>query len=207
MATAPQKKLHTFNEYIAIDARSDMKHEFYRGEVFQMTGASRAHNVIRANLTVLIGGHLRGRECEVYDGDMRVRVGSDMGAYPDVVIACPPIEMEQDQGSDTLLNPTAMIEILSPSTEAFDRGRKLGMYQRIPSVREYLLVAQDEPRVDHLVRMDEQQWKLDVHTDLSATVRLNSIECSLPLAAIYEKVEFRLADRPEGDGSARETRN
>jgi Uma2 family endonuclease len=191
MASVPKKERLTPEQYLAMEVKSDLKHEYCGGKVFLMTGASRAHNVIAANIIAMVNRHIAGKPCEVYGPDMRVKVqASGLYTYPDASIACPPIEFEKQQGAETLLNPVAVVEVLSPSTEAYDRGKKLAYYQEVASLQEYLLVSQEEPRIDHLERLEDGNWKLSIATGLDATVHVHAIGCQLRLADVYEKVEF-----------------
>lgn len=191
MASVPIKERITPEQYLAMEVQSDLKHEYCRGEVYLMTGASRAHNVITANVVAILNRHLAGKPCEVYGPDMRVKVqASGLYTYPDISIACPPFEFEGLQGAETLLNPIAVVEVLSPSTEAYDRGRKLAYYQQVASLGEYFLVSQDEPRIDHLERLEDGNWKLSIATGLDAVLHVHAIGCELRLVDVYEKVEF-----------------
>ena len=133
---------------------------------------------------------LRGRDCEVYPGDMRVKVSpSGLYTYPDVAVVCGEPQFE-DAELDTLLNPKVLIEVLSPSTADYDRGGKFAQYRRLPSLQEYVLISQDRPLVEHYVRQPPNQWMLTENESLQDTVDLPSIDCELPLAEIYFKVRF-----------------
>ncbi|MBI4545812.1 MAG: Uma2 family endonuclease [Gemmatimonadetes bacterium] len=175
-------------EYLEAERRAEYKSEYYAGEVFAMTGASRQHNLIVTNLIVSLGTQLRESPCQVYPSDMRVKVQSTgLYTYPDVAVVCGDPEFEDEQ-VDTLLNPTALIEVLSPSTEAYDRGRKAEHYRGLESLQVYLLVAQDEPRVERYLRQGPREWLLTEFRGLSETVELSSVGCTLPLSQVYEKV-------------------
>jgi Uma2 family endonuclease len=178
----------TAQQYLEIERKAERKSEFLGGEMFAMSGASRAHNLISTNVTREISQQLRGRPCETYAGDMRVKV-SDTGlyTYPDIVVVCDDPVFEDDQ-LDTLVNPTVIVEVLSPSTEAYDRGGKFAHYRRLHSVKEYVLIDQQEPRVERYVRYEGQQWILSDASDLEAIVQLTSIGCSLKLADVYDRV-------------------
>jgi Uma2 family endonuclease len=183
--------LLTEQEYLAIDRAADCKHEFYRGELFAMAGAKRPHNLIAANLVHDLAAQLRSGPCELYPGDMRVKVGeTTLYIYPDVVVACGEIEF-LDEEEDTLLNPTLVIEILSRSTEAYDRGAKFARYQQIPSPREYLLVAQDRRRIERFLRQAPgQEWRDSEVSGWEGSLRLTSIGCMLEPAQVYERVRI-----------------
>ncbi|HEU4324822.1 MAG TPA: Uma2 family endonuclease [Roseiflexaceae bacterium] len=163
--------------------------------MYPQAGGSRRHNLIVARLVAALYGQLRGRSCELFPSDMRVHVpGTHFYAYPDVSIACPPLRFG-DQRQDTLLNPVVLIEVLSPSTENFDRGRKFRLYRQLDSFREYLLIAQDSLHVEHDVRQPDQQWLFVEHEDRAATIQLGAVGCVLALADIYERIEFDSAER------------
>lgn len=177
-------------EYLALDRAAEAKSEYWDGALYAMTGASRAHNLIAVNLATALNTQLRARPCEVYVADMRVRIPrSYRYLYPDVVVVCDEPQFEDDQ-DDILLNPTLVVEVLSPSTEAYDRGKKFGSYRLIPTVAAYLLVAQDERRVHLYTRQPDNQWLFAQFTDGAAVIGLPAIGCALPLADIYTKVSL-----------------
>ncbi len=175
-------------EYLVRERAAQYKSEFRARRMVAMTGASRAHNLISLNVASELRTRLRERPCEVYVNDMRVKVrASGLYAYPDVVAVCGPPAFEDAQG-DTLLNPTVLVEILSPSTKAYDRGEKLEQYLRLDSLREIVLMAQDVMSVQHWSRTGGT-WGL---RDVDAVLHLPSLDCSIPLREIYERVEFAL---------------
>jgi Uma2 family endonuclease len=175
-------------EYLLRERRAEYRSEYYEGEIVAMTGASRRHNLITGNAFFSIKRQLRGGGCEVYTSDMRVRIPAT-GAYlyPDLVIACGEIQME-DETVDTLVNPTVLMEVLSPSTERYDRGRKWELYRRIPSLQQYVLVSQDEPRIEWFTRQQGGLWLYAEAADSAAEVRLDSVGCTLRLADVYDGV-------------------
>ena len=172
--------------YLASERRAKYKSEYIHGEVLAMSGASRAHNLITVDITTELNIQLRRRGCEVYSGDMRVRTSSYF--YPDVVVVCNKPRFE-DNVFDTLLNPTLVVEVLSPSTEVYDRGEKFAHYQELASLREYLLVSQDRIHVEHF-RLIETQWVGKSFHASEDVLLLDSIECKLPLQDIYTRVTF-----------------
>jgi Uma2 family endonuclease len=187
MASQPKTYL-TPEEYLVIERRNEYKSEYIDGEMVAMTGASRRHNLITVNIAREISSQLRGRPCEGYISDMRVRVPSARDyTYPDVVVVCGEPQFEDDY-VDTLLNPTVLIEVLSDSTECYDRGRKFGLYRTVESLAEYVLVAQDEYRVEQYVKQPDGRWLLSDHRSPEASVELASIQCALMLSEVYEKV-------------------
>jgi Uma2 family endonuclease len=174
--------------YLAAERAAEYKTEYFAGEIFAMTGASREHNLVATNCTITLGQHLRGRPCELYAGDMRVKISrTGSYVYPDVVIACGQPEFE-DEHVDTLLNPTVVIEVLSPSTERYDRGRKWEQYRQIPALAEYLLIAQDQPLIEHYARQQSGFWLFSDAKALDESVDLVSVGCTLPLAEVYDRV-------------------
>lgn len=155
-----------------------------------MSGGSYAHNVIVGNLVGEIRQQLKGRPCTVCPNDQRIHIPEEgLYTYPDVVVVCGEPRFE-DERLDTLLNPVLIVEVLSPTTEAYDRGKKFQHYQKIASLAEYVLVAQDQPRVERFLRQDGNQWLLTTTAGLESTVSLSSIQCALALAEVYDKVEI-----------------
>ncbi|MCA9242203.1 MAG: Uma2 family endonuclease, partial [Planctomycetales bacterium] len=172
--SAPSETRLTAEEYLAIERASETKHEFYRGEMFAMAGASHAHVRINTNLIFLLMDRLREQDCEVYGSDMRVKVDvTGLYTYPDLSVTCDSPRFE-DESFDILLNPQLIIEVLSPSTEAYDRGKKFEHYQRIESLREYVLVSQEEPTVTRFTRSDDSRWTVEIVQGLQSQVRFDS---------------------------------
>jgi len=162
--------------------------EYLDGEVFAMTGASMEHNAIVMNIGSELSIQLKGRPCQVYANDMKVLIRSaDAGTYPDLVAYCGEPEL-LDSRRDVLLNPSLIVEVLSNSTAAYDRGDKFALYRRIPSLREYLLVSQDRVRVELYRRGENGRWTLTDYTGLEDQVPLESLDCTLALAEVYDKV-------------------
>lgn len=182
------KARYTVEEYLALERASETRSEYHQGEIFAMTGASRRHNLLVANLLASLHGQLRGRPCEVYASDMRVQVAAtEFFAYPDLSVVCGEPRFA-DEHLDTLVNPTLLIEVLSRTTSDYDRGTKFAHYRQLDSLREYLLFAQDRVHVEHYERQADGSWRLRETDDLGATVPLPAIDCRLPLAEAYEKV-------------------
>ena len=185
----------TSAEYLALERKATTKSEYLNGRVYAMVGASREHNLIAVNMASELHGQLRERPCETYINDMRVKVApAGLYTYPDVVVVCENPRFEDDD-LDTLLNPTVLIEILSPSTEAYDRGEKFAYYRQLESLREYLLVAQNRVCVERYFRQGAQ-WLLTEFSALDDEIDLVSISCQLSLRAIYAKVEFLAGEVP-----------
>ena len=201
MASAVSRTYLTPRQYLAIERKSEIRHEYHRGEVFAMAGASREHNLVALNIASDFRNQLRDRPCEVYISDMRVRVeATGLYTYPDVVVACGEPRFEDDE-VDTLLNPTLIVEVLSPSTEAYDRGKKFLQYRTIPSLSDYVMVAQDEVRVEHYLRQDDR-WVLIELNRPDQTFVAESLGCTMRVSEIYRKVEFDKAPSPAGQAGA-----
>ncbi len=200
MSTVP-KSVMSEAEYLAFERQSRDKHEFYLGEIFAMSGASRKHNLISGNLFGELRERLKDRRCEAYVGNMRVRVKPNgLYTYPDVVVVCGEPEF-LDSDVDTLLNPTLLIEVLSDSTEKNDRGTKFKQYRQIPSLREYILVSQDEPLIEHFTRRGDTYWELTETAGLDSQLVLSSLGCQIPLAEVYSKVDFSPKDDDVANGN------
>ena len=194
MSTVP-KRLLTSDEYLAQERRATFKSEYYRGETFAMAGASREHNLIVGNIVREVGNGLKGHRCEVYPSDMRVKVSATgLYTYPDVTVVCGTPEFE-DEHRDILLNPTVLVEVLSDSTEAYDRGAKWEQYRKLPSLKEYLLIAQDRPHVERYMRQPDGGWLLREAAEPDSSVALDSISVVLPMSEVYRQVTFKDEDR------------
>ena len=186
----PQLKPYlTPEDYLAVERSAEYKSEYFNGEIFAMAGASESHNTIVVNMTIHLGNQLKKRPCRLYANDMRVKVNpTGLYTYPDLVVVCGKGQFD-DVHLDTLLNPTLIIEVLSDSTEAYDRGRKFEHYRHLDSLIEYVLIAQQRPHIESYRRQPDHQWLLTECSGLEATLRLQSIECDLALAEVYDKVE------------------
>lgn len=189
MSALPRKSW-TVEQYLEFERASEAKHEFVGSAVFAMTGASENHNLIVANIIVSLGVQLRQRPCKIYPSDMLVQI-ADTGDfhYPDITIVCGEAQINRDK-RDSLLNPTVIIEVLSPSTELYDRGKKFQNYRTLDSLQLYLLVAQDAARIECFTRQDEGLWLFVDTAGLAAVIELPSIGCTLSLADVYDKVSF-----------------
>ncbi len=192
IGTTAAQALLTPEEYLAKERKALTKSEYQEGRIHAMPGASHEHNIIMGNTFAELHTQLRDRTCIVYPSDMRVKVSS-MGryTYPDVIVVCDEPRFE-DSHFDTLLNPTVLIEVLSPSTASYDRGEKFAAYQKLDSLCEYVLISQNSVRVEHYLRQ-EQTWDLTEFHSLADVFQLGSIGCELSLQAIYAKIEFSQA--------------
>ncbi len=189
LMSSPSPNLITPDEYLELERKSEIRSEYIGGRIFAMSGASRRHNLIAGNLFRELSSQMRGRECEVYVSDMRVKIGpTGMYTYPDIAAVCGQPRFEGAH-VDTLLNPMVIVEVLSESTEAYDRGEKFANYRRLDTLQEYVLVAQDKIRVEHY-RREGEQWILSEISDPDSALDLPSIGCHVGLGAIYEKVDF-----------------
>lgn len=188
MPTQPKTFL-TPEEYLAIERQAEYKSEYFNGEMFAMAGASESHVLIVTNVVAELRGQLRGRPCTVYSTDLRVRVSpTGLYTYPDVIVVCGQSQFADDQ-RDTLLNPTLIVEVLSASTQDYDRGGKFEHYRSIASFHEYVLIAQDRHHVEHFVRQQDNRWLLSETNRLEDVLHLSSIDCNLALPEVYDKVE------------------
>jgi len=183
------RRKFTPQEYLLLERQADFKSEYYEGEIFAMGGASREHNLITLSVAGELRSRLRGTGCEVYANDMRVGIGIGNYFYPDVAVVCGQPRFA-DRQKDTLTNPLLIVEVLSKSTQQFDRRIKLAEYQQVPSVREILLVSQDRCRVEHYSRKSRKPWTIHTSSKLAGVVEIASLSCTLPLSEIYAGVSF-----------------
>src|SRR5579863_5834819 len=189
MSASPHPRL-TEEEYLRIERAAEFKSEFYDGRMYAMSGGSYPHGQIILNLAAELRNALRGKQCTATSSDIRVRVSKRGSfAYPDIAVVCGPPVFADNQ-KDTLLNPTLIVEVLSPSTEAHDRGLKFAQYRQIESLQEYGLVSQSEPRVEIFRRQPSGDWLLSEFTGLDASCRFDSVACQIALSEIYYQVAF-----------------
>jgi Uma2 family endonuclease len=180
----------TPDEYLVGERLSEGRSEYLDGVVCPMTGASVKHIKVVANLTAELIIQLRGRPCDVLPTDLKVRLpDSRKFFYPDVTVVCGELQFH-DKRRDIILNPLLVIEVLSESTEAFDRGAKFQAYQTFDSLKEYVLIAQDKPVVEQFVRRADGKWTYTAVAGLEGSLSLPSVECTLNLSAVYDKVDF-----------------
>jgi Uma2 family endonuclease len=190
MSSQSQLAYITPEEYLFFERKANYRSEYFNGEIFAMAGASKKHNLIVGNAFAELHAQLKKRPCQVYSNDMRVKVSTtDLYTYPDIVVAC---EKEQfdDNYKDTLLNPTLIIEVLSDSTEATDRGEKFKQYRQLASLLEYVLIAQDKYLIEHYVRQPNKQWLFSETDDLQDIMQFSTINCHLTLHEVYNKVKM-----------------
>jgi Uma2 family endonuclease len=189
MATQPKSFL-TPEQYLEIERKAEFKSEYFQGEMFAMAGAREVHNTIVFNLAAGLHNQLRTRPCRAYVSDMRVRVNATgLHTYPDAIVVCGEPKF-LDETRDTLLNPNVIVEVLSPSTEAYDRGRKFEHYRSVDSVAEYLLVSSERVSAELYTRQPDGRWLLTAANRLEQSLPLQSVGAHLALADLYEKVDF-----------------
>jgi Uma2 family endonuclease len=178
----------TPEEYLALERAADFKSEYFSGEMVAMSGASHRHETIAVNLTAEIRNALRGKPCKPKGSNLRVRVRRTNYLYPDLTVICGEPQFADNEYLDTLLNPTAIFEILSESTESKDRGFKWRLYQQIPSLEQYVLIYQDTARIEVYTRHRDVDWLVHTEAGLTATIDLSAIGVTLALSDLYEDV-------------------
>ena len=199
MSARPKRRL-TEAEYLAIERAAEFKSEFFNGEMFPMqgpggpqgmAGATFAHNAVKENLASALSSALRGGPCRTLSSDMKVKVkATGLFTYPDILIVCGQPEFPDAESTDILLNPAVIVEVLSPSTEKYDRGAKFHQYQQLLTLTEYVLVAQDEALCERFVRQPDGSWLLTTFTGLSTTIDFVTVAARIPLAEIYSGIAF-----------------
>lgn len=189
MSTVP-KHFITPEEYLHRERQAEHRSEYYRGEMFAMAGASANHNLIVLNTGSQLREQLKSKPCRVYPSDLKLRVeATGLFTYPDLSIVCGEPRLESDHG-EVLLNPVVLVEVLSDSTEAYDRGKKFEHYRTIPSLKHYVLITQDRHSIDCFTRSNGESWNLTSCQGLSGKITLEAIECELLGSEVYDKVVF-----------------
>ena len=189
MSAQPEQYL-SLEEYVKIEESSEIKHEYHDGVAYAMSGASEKHNLIAGAVYRSLGNQLAGKSCRPYFSDFRLKIeAANLYTYPDVSVICGETRLAEGR-QDIFINPTLLIEVLSESTEAYDRGKKTELYRTIPSLQEYLSLAQDRPHVEHYSRQGHC-WLLREYSAMDEEVVLESTGCTLTLAAIYAQVHFK----------------
>jgi Uma2 family endonuclease len=190
MSALAKEKIYTPEQYLALERAAEERHEYLDGQIYLMSGGSPKHSTICVNIISELRVQLKGKSCQVFESNMKVGTeASGLFSYPDVSVVCGEPTFH-DKHQDVLTNPTVIIEVLSPSTERFDRGKKFARYQRIDSFTDYVLIAQDEPRVEHFARQANGTWILTVATGLKSKINIASIACALKLAEVYDRIKF-----------------
>ncbi len=193
-------KRYTPAEYYALERVAEHKSDYFAGEIFAMAGGNTRHSVIKTNLVGEVRSLLKGRRCGVYDSDQRLKVKSTgLRCYPDATVYCGPLNYDlEDSQKETATNPTIVFEVLSESTEAYDRGFKAESYRSLDTLKAYVLISQDRPHVEIQERLTDGTWRLSWAAGLDGIVRLPDIEVELPLAELYDRVEFGPVAAPAG---------
>jgi Uma2 family endonuclease len=189
--TTKRNRSYTLDEYLALERDSEVKYEYWDGEILAMSRGTLAHDQITGNVFDVLREQLRGRDCRVFTNNMQIKVPAALPyRYADGSVVCGIVEVERLNGSDMLLNPVLLCEVLSPTTEAFDRGDKFTFYKSIPSFREYLLVAQHRTHVTHYFKESDGGWRYEEANEPAKAIHLRSIECTLVLSALYAGVNL-----------------
>ena len=180
----------TPQEYLIRERQASFKSEFYQGEIFAMGGGSANHSLIAANFVREAGNALKDKPCAVFNSDLRVQVQSTgLYTYPDATIVCGELEFDDDQ-RDTVINPTVIVEVLSDSTEKYDRGRKSKHYRQIASLKELILISQDRPNIERFTRQPNGEWLFHEQKDLSENFELKSLGITVAISELYRNVTF-----------------
>ncbi|MDQ3252368.1 MAG: Uma2 family endonuclease [Acidobacteriota bacterium] len=208
MSLAQSQVSYTVDEYLAQERESEERHEYLDGQIYAMAGESPEHGAICINIGGQLYNQLRGRPCQTFSKDMKVRSGPipkmrhmtrGLYSYPDLLVACGELKFH-DRHRDVLLNPAVIVEVLSPTTEAFDRGEKWTRYQTwLPELTDYLLVSQSKPQIEHYHRQASGEWLYSLVNELEKRVHLNLIKCSLQLADVYDRITFPIDEEDEED--------
>lgn len=195
---AEQRRYYTIQEYLQMERASEEKHEYADGEIFSMVEGTRMHSLITTNTIAEVHTALKGKPCRVYDSNLRVRIPrSPRYMYPDVSIACNELEFDpDDERKETYTNPTLVIEVLSKSTEGYDRGDKFRQYRKIETLREYVMISQDTPAIETCFRDTDGRWVIDSFTEIDGVLHLKSLDVLIPLAEIYAGVTFEKKPLP-----------
>jgi Uma2 family endonuclease len=187
--TAIAKTIISEKAYLEEERKALNKSEYYRGEIFAMAGATEEHNAIVGAILGELYGFLKGKPCKVYPSDLRVHNNENtLYTYPDVVVVCGKVEFIDDQ-FDTILNPTVLIEVLSPATENYDRGTKFKLYRTIPSLKNYILISSTEYAAEIFTRKENDEWVLNTTKGSDGHIYISSIDYNLSLTDVYSQVE------------------
>ncbi|MDQ3648766.1 MAG: Uma2 family endonuclease [Acidobacteriota bacterium] len=203
MSLAQSQIPYTVDEYLAQERASAERHEYLDGQIYAMAGESPEHGAICMNLSRIVSTHLLGKRCQAFSKDMKVRSGPipkirhmtrGLYSYPDLLVVCGELKFH-DRHRDVLINPAVIIEVLSPTTEGFDRGEKWTRYQTwLPELTDYLLVSQSKPQLEHYHRQASGEWLYSLVNELEKSVHLRSIKCTLQLADVYDRITFPIEE-------------
>ncbi len=202
MGLPAEKRRYTVAEYFALEEAALEKHEYRQGEILAMYGGTLDHSGINSNVLREVGNRLKGKPCRAYDSNLRVRVGpGDRYVYPDALVICGEPQFDpDDEKRTTVRNPRVVIEVLSDSTEANDRGDKFASYRTVQTVQEYVLVSQHRPMIEVFSRLPDGLWRLSVAVGTDAVARLESLSIDLPLSEVYDGVTFPPEPDPGSGG-------
>jgi Uma2 family endonuclease len=191
MGLAQPKLSFSPEDYLAFERTAQTRHEYLDGQIYAMAGGSPPHNAICFNVAGELYLQLKGKPCQGFTSDQKIRADpADLFSYPDVTIVCGELQFH-DEFQDVLLNPKVIIEVLSPTTEAYDRGEKFARYRQIKTLSDYVLIAQDKPSLEHYVRQrGDRPWLYSVVTEMSGSITITSINCTLNLADVYAQIVF-----------------
>lgn len=193
MSAVPAPKFISIEEYLLMEEDSEIKHEYYRGEVFAMAGGTIAHNRIVRNVLTSLDNFLNGKDCEVFPSDLKIHIEANtLFTYPDISIVCEKLERWNDR-NDTITNPTVIIEVLSKKTRNYDRGEKFKLYRRLPSLKEYILVSSMEISVERFTKQETGVWNFREITNPDELVSIETIGFSIPIKEFYRNVIFEEA--------------
>ncbi|RME45062.1 MAG: Uma2 family endonuclease [Chloroflexi bacterium] len=190
MLPEEKKQYYTVDEYFALEETAEYRSEYYQGEIFALAGGSANHNRIAGNVFVALSNALRAKPCEAFVSDLRLWVKQvGLYTYPDVMVVCGGLEFAHER-TDTITNPTVIFEVLSPSTENYDRGKKFEFYRTLETLKEYVLIDQERIHVEHYRLLEEGRWLLTVFDDEAGTLTLESIGIEIPVSDMYERVDW-----------------
>ncbi len=190
MQTKEKKQFYTIQEYFDLEEKSDIKHEFYKGEIFAMSGATLIHNIISSNINTALNNALKEKPCIVTGADLKIQIEKNsLFTYPDVSVFCGKPEFFEDR-NDTITNPILIVEVLSDSTEGYDRGKKFELYRELGSLQHYFLVSQKKVHVEYFYKNEKNNWELVESKDLQGILEVQGLDVEISLSEIYSKVEF-----------------
>lgn len=187
-----EKQRYTVSEYLAFERTAEVRHEYRNGEILAMAGGSYNHSLILANLIRELGNALKGKPCRALESNLRVKIPrTPLYTYPDATVICGDPQFDaSDAGMETITNPRALFEVLSPTSEAYDRGEKFTRYRQMESLQEYVLVSQDSPHVQVFVKQEGATWLFTAFSGLDAKARIGGLEIDIPLREIYAGIQF-----------------
>jgi Uma2 family endonuclease len=190
MAVQIKPRFYSPEEYLMLEREADFKSEYLDGQIYAMSGGSPRHSAIAFNIGGVFAAQLSGKPCQGFNSDAKVRTSpTGYYGYPDLSIVCGEPEYH-DEKEDVLTNPIVIVEVLSPTTEAFDRGKKFARYRHLDSLTDYLLVSQEEPRIEQYTKQSRNHWLLTVAEGLEAVLQIDSLGCTLRLSQVYERITF-----------------